>query len=116
MLKECETLQRSSTLMASTASVSLASSAWTALSDPTLSAKHSDNSGSRPPTTAKFFKEDYIAAHLELPGRDMIVMLTYDRTLLIRSDKLRSNGRSSLQKSNHLQGTDGHEYHTQGRS
>ncbi|GAM41640.1 late endosome to vacuole transport-related protein [Talaromyces pinophilus] len=37
----------------------------------------------------KFFKEDYIA-HLELPGRDMIVMLTYDRILLIRSDKLRS--------------------------
>lgn len=37
----------------------------------------------------KFFKEDYIA-HLELPGRDMIVMLTYDRILLVRSDKLRS--------------------------
>ncbi|QKX55761.1 uncharacterized protein TRUGW13939_02859 [Talaromyces rugulosus] len=36
----------------------------------------------------KFFKEDYIA-HLELPGRDMIVLLTYDRIMLVRSNKLR---------------------------
>lgn len=38
----------------------------------------------------KFFKEDYIA-HLELPGRNIIVMLTYDRILSVRSDKLRSD-------------------------
>ena len=36
----------------------------------------------------KFFHEDYIA-HLELPGRDMIVLLTYDRIMLVRSKKLR---------------------------
>ncbi|PWY87578.1 vacuolar protein sorting-associated protein [Aspergillus heteromorphus CBS 117.55] len=37
----------------------------------------------------KFFNEDYIA-HLELPGRDMLVMLTYDRFILVRSKKLRT--------------------------
>ncbi|KAJ5899161.1 hypothetical protein N7495_003905 [Penicillium taxi] len=35
----------------------------------------------------KFFSEDYIA-HLELPGRDMLVMLTYTRIMLIRTKKL----------------------------
>ncbi|KAL1985887.1 hypothetical protein VTN96DRAFT_7265 [Rasamsonia emersonii] len=37
----------------------------------------------------KYFNEDYIA-HLELPGRDMLVMLTYDRIMLVRSQKLRT--------------------------
>ncbi|KAL2215818.1 vacuolar protein sorting-associated protein [Thermoascus aurantiacus ATCC 26904] len=37
----------------------------------------------------KYFNEDYIA-HLELPGRDMLVMLTYDRIMLVRSKKLRT--------------------------
>lgn len=37
----------------------------------------------------KYFHEDYIA-HLELEGRDMLVMLTYDRILLVRSRKLRT--------------------------
>ncbi|RAK82781.1 membrane morphogenesis protein VPS13 [Aspergillus fijiensis CBS 313.89] len=37
----------------------------------------------------KFFNEDYIA-HLELPGRDMLVMLTYDRIILVRTKKLRT--------------------------
>ncbi|KAJ5640466.1 hypothetical protein N7528_000091 [Penicillium herquei] len=35
----------------------------------------------------KFFSEDYIA-HLELPGRDMLVMLTYARIMLVRTKKL----------------------------
>ncbi|KAL4976672.1 hypothetical protein BDW66DRAFT_134541 [Aspergillus desertorum] len=35
----------------------------------------------------KYFNEDYIA-HLELPGRDMLIMLTYDRIMLVRSKKL----------------------------
>ncbi|KAE8396464.1 hypothetical protein BDV23DRAFT_423 [Aspergillus alliaceus] len=37
----------------------------------------------------KFFSEDYIA-HLELPGRDMLVMLTYDRIMLVRTKKLQT--------------------------
>jgi vacuolar protein sorting-associated protein 13A/C len=37
----------------------------------------------------KYFNEDYIA-HLELPGKDMLVMLTYDRIMLVRAKKLRS--------------------------
>lgn len=36
----------------------------------------------------KYFNEDYIA-HLELEGKDMMVMLTYDRIMLIRAKKLR---------------------------
>lgn len=36
----------------------------------------------------KYFNEDYIA-HLELEGRDMMVMVTYNRLLMIRSKKLR---------------------------
>ena len=36
----------------------------------------------------KYFNEDYIA-HLELPGKDMLVMLTYDRIMLVRAKKLR---------------------------
>lgn len=36
----------------------------------------------------KFFNEEYIA-HLELEGRDMLVMITYDRILMIRTKKLR---------------------------
>ncbi|KAK5230843.1 Vacuolar protein sorting-associated protein 13 [Exophiala xenobiotica] len=36
----------------------------------------------------KFFNEDYIA-HLELEGRDMMVIITYDRVLMIRTKKLR---------------------------
>ncbi|KAL4867000.1 hypothetical protein BDV12DRAFT_172003 [Aspergillus spectabilis] len=35
----------------------------------------------------RYFHEDYIA-HLELPGRDMLIMLTYDRIMLVRSKKL----------------------------
>ncbi|KAJ5225571.1 hypothetical protein N7468_006796 [Penicillium chermesinum] len=35
----------------------------------------------------KYFNEDYIA-HLELPGRDMLVMLTYTRIMLVRTKKL----------------------------
>ncbi|KAL2841641.1 hypothetical protein BJX68DRAFT_245287 [Aspergillus pseudodeflectus] len=38
----------------------------------------------------KYFNEDYIA-HLELPGRDMLVMLTYDRIMLVRSKKLETD-------------------------
>ncbi|EAW10592.1 membrane morphogenesis protein VPS13 [Aspergillus clavatus NRRL 1] len=37
----------------------------------------------------KYFNEDYIA-HLELPGRDMLVMLTYDRIMLVRTKRLRT--------------------------
>ncbi|KAE8355847.1 hypothetical protein BDV28DRAFT_20786 [Aspergillus coremiiformis] len=37
----------------------------------------------------KYFTEDYIA-HLELPGRDMLVMLTYDRIMLLRTKKLQT--------------------------
>jgi vacuolar protein sorting-associated protein 13A/C len=37
----------------------------------------------------KYFNEDYIA-HLELPGKDMLVMLTYDRIILVRAKKLRT--------------------------
>ncbi|MCJ1472238.1 hypothetical protein MMC13_000885 [Lambiella insularis] len=37
----------------------------------------------------KYFGEDYIA-HLELPGKDMLVMLTYNRIMLVRSKKLRT--------------------------
>ena len=36
----------------------------------------------------KYFNEEYIA-HLELEGKDMLVMLTYDRISLIRAKKLR---------------------------
>ncbi|KAI9040945.1 membrane morphogenesis protein VPS13 [Aspergillus affinis] len=36
-----------------------------------------------------YFNEDYIA-HLELPSRDMLVMLTYDRIMLVRSKKLKT--------------------------
>ncbi|EXJ82284.1 hypothetical protein A1O3_06097 [Capronia epimyces CBS 606.96] len=36
----------------------------------------------------KYFNEDYIA-HLELEGRDMMVVVTYGRLLLIRTKKLR---------------------------
>lgn len=35
----------------------------------------------------KYFNEDYIA-HLQLPGKDMVVMLTYDRIMLVREKKL----------------------------
>lgn len=37
----------------------------------------------------KYFNENYIA-HLELPGREMLVMLTYDRILLVRTKRLQS--------------------------
>lgn len=37
----------------------------------------------------KCFNEDYIA-HLELPGKDLLVMLTYDRIMLVRTKKLKS--------------------------
>lgn len=37
----------------------------------------------------KYFNQDYIA-HLELPGRDMLVMLTYARIMLVRTKRLRS--------------------------
>ncbi|KAF7592654.1 hypothetical protein BBP40_012617 [Aspergillus hancockii] len=37
----------------------------------------------------KYFSEDYIA-HLELPGRDILVMLTYDRIMLVRTKKLQT--------------------------
>ena len=37
----------------------------------------------------KYFGEDYIA-HLDLPGKDMMVMLTYNRIMLVRSKKLRT--------------------------
>ncbi|MCJ1231722.1 hypothetical protein MMC12_008401, partial [Toensbergia leucococca] len=36
----------------------------------------------------KYFNDDYIA-HLELPGKDMLVMLTYTRIMLVRSKKLK---------------------------
>ncbi len=36
----------------------------------------------------KYFNEDYIA-HLELEGRDMMVMITYEHVLMIRTKKLR---------------------------
>ncbi|KAF2103644.1 vacuolar protein sorting-associated protein 13 [Rhizodiscina lignyota] len=35
----------------------------------------------------KYFNEDYIA-HLELPGKDMLVMLTYNGMMLVRTKKL----------------------------
>lgn len=37
----------------------------------------------------KYFNEEYIA-HLELEGKDMLVMITYDRILMIRAKKLRT--------------------------
>jgi len=37
----------------------------------------------------KYFDENYIA-HLELPGKDMLVMLTYNRIMLVRAKKLRT--------------------------
>ncbi|KAI9741223.1 MAG: hypothetical protein M1834_002939 [Cirrosporium novae-zelandiae] len=37
----------------------------------------------------KHFNENYIA-HLELPGRDMLVMLTYNRIMLVKSKRLRT--------------------------
>jgi vacuolar protein sorting-associated protein 13A/C len=37
----------------------------------------------------KCFNEDYIA-HLELPGKDMLVMLTYNRIMLVRSKRLKT--------------------------
>lgn len=37
----------------------------------------------------KYFHEDYIA-HLELPGKDMLVMVTYERIMLVRTNKLRT--------------------------
>ena len=37
----------------------------------------------------KFFNEDYIA-HLELPGKDLLVMLTYNRIMLVRTKKLKT--------------------------
>lgn len=36
----------------------------------------------------KYFNEDYIA-HLELTGKEMLVMLTYNRIMLVKSKKLR---------------------------
>jgi vacuolar protein sorting-associated protein 13A/C len=36
----------------------------------------------------KYFNEDYIA-HLELEGKDMMVLLTYNRVLMVRTRKLR---------------------------
>ncbi|PGH11668.1 hypothetical protein AJ80_07035 [Polytolypa hystricis UAMH7299] len=39
--------------------------------------------------TGKYFNEDYIA-HLEFPGKDMLIMLTYDRIMLVRSKKLQT--------------------------
>merc|ERR1711964_907535 len=36
----------------------------------------------------KYFNEDYIA-HLELEGKDMMVMITYEHVLMIRTKKLR---------------------------
>ncbi|KAI4169349.1 MAG: hypothetical protein LQ343_005742 [Gyalolechia ehrenbergii] len=37
----------------------------------------------------KYFNEDYIA-HLELPGKDMMVMLTYSRIMLVKTKKLKT--------------------------
>lgn len=37
----------------------------------------------------KYFNEDYIA-HLELEGKEMLVMITYDRVLMIKTQKLRT--------------------------
>lgn len=37
----------------------------------------------------KHFNEDYIA-HLELPGKDMMVMLTYSRIMLVKTKKLKT--------------------------
>ncbi|KAK2804138.1 hypothetical protein FQN50_006680 [Emmonsiellopsis sp. PD_5] len=35
----------------------------------------------------KYFNDDYLA-HLEFPGKDMLIMLTYDRIMLVRSKRL----------------------------
>lgn len=37
----------------------------------------------------KYFNEDYIA-HLELEGKEMLVMITYERVLMVRAQKLRT--------------------------
>lgn len=37
----------------------------------------------------KYFNEDYIA-HLELEGKEMLVMITYERVLMIKAQKLRT--------------------------
>jgi vacuolar protein sorting-associated protein 13A/C len=39
--------------------------------------------------SGKFFNDDYIA-HLELPGKDLMVMLTYNGILLVKTKKLQS--------------------------
>lgn len=35
----------------------------------------------------KYFNDDYIA-HFEFPGKDMLIMLTYNRIMLVRSKRL----------------------------
>ena len=37
----------------------------------------------------KYFSEDYLA-HLELPAKDTMVMLTYNRILMVKTKKLKS--------------------------
>ncbi|EEH20971.2 hypothetical protein PABG_03202 [Paracoccidioides brasiliensis Pb03] len=37
----------------------------------------------------KYFNDDYLA-HLEFPGKDMLIMLTYNRIMLIRSKRLKT--------------------------
>ena len=37
----------------------------------------------------KYFSEDYIA-HLELPGKDILVMITYERIMLVRTKRLKT--------------------------
>jgi len=37
----------------------------------------------------KYFSEDYIA-HLELPSKDMLIMLTYNRIMLVKSKRLKT--------------------------
>ncbi|KAF2434405.1 vacuolar protein sorting-associated protein 13 [Tothia fuscella] len=39
--------------------------------------------------SGKFFNDDYVA-HLELPGKDLMVMLTYNGILLVKTKKLQS--------------------------
>ena len=43
----------------------------------------------------RYFNEDYIA-HLELPGRGMIVILTYNRIMLVQSQRLKTEWDTKL--------------------
>ncbi|KAJ9635099.1 Vacuolar protein sorting-associated protein 13 [Coniosporium tulheliwenetii] len=54
----------------------------------------------------KYFNEDYIA-HLELPGRDMLVMLTYNSIMMVKTKKLTTEWDVPLKDIQTIRGTNG---------